>query len=286
MEFLGKLGIDVKLLIAQVVNFALLLWVLKKFLYHPLMNRVEADERKLREAEEKAKQLEEEKQAFAKQKEEETAEAKQRVQEMMTEAEELAEQVRGEAHEKAKRETDALLVQAEAKREAGAADFRKMLRAGLVKRLKENVAAALGDSVSADMRESFQKNVFFDGLLDALRALRLDNVGAEALEGAARELKENRQRGGKRAYRREAEELLAERIGPVVWEYALPVTPAEEKKLGGALRRKLGVEPQLVKKQNEALVSGFRLEVAGNLISCNLSNVVAESFNHAVGTES
>ena len=50
MEILGKLGIDIKLLIAQIINFGLLLWLLKKFLYAPIVRRIEKDERELNEA--------------------------------------------------------------------------------------------------------------------------------------------------------------------------------------------------------------------------------------------
>lgn len=44
MEFLGNLGIDIWLLLAQIVNFLILLWVLKKLVYKPLIARIEADE--------------------------------------------------------------------------------------------------------------------------------------------------------------------------------------------------------------------------------------------------
>ena len=45
MEFLKNLGIDVKLLIAQIINFGLLLWLLKKLLYKPFIKRIEKDEK-------------------------------------------------------------------------------------------------------------------------------------------------------------------------------------------------------------------------------------------------
>lgn len=42
MEVLAKLGIDWKLLIAQAVNFLVLLWVLKRYAYGPILRALEA----------------------------------------------------------------------------------------------------------------------------------------------------------------------------------------------------------------------------------------------------
>lgn len=41
MELLSKLGIDWRLLIAQLINFAILIFVLYKFVYHPILNLLE-----------------------------------------------------------------------------------------------------------------------------------------------------------------------------------------------------------------------------------------------------
>ncbi|MFH0829091.1 MAG: F0F1 ATP synthase subunit B [Candidatus Kerfeldbacteria bacterium] len=40
-ELFSKLGIDWKLLIAQVINFAILFWVLKRFAYKPILSMLE-----------------------------------------------------------------------------------------------------------------------------------------------------------------------------------------------------------------------------------------------------
>ncbi len=42
MEALENLGIDWKLLLAQVINFAILLWVLKRFAYKPMLDMMDA----------------------------------------------------------------------------------------------------------------------------------------------------------------------------------------------------------------------------------------------------
>lgn len=47
MEVLAKLGIDWKLLIAQAVNFVVLLWVLKRYAYRPILRALEARTKKI-----------------------------------------------------------------------------------------------------------------------------------------------------------------------------------------------------------------------------------------------
>ena len=42
MEVLAKLGIDWKLLIAQAVNFLVLLWILRRYAYGPILRVLEA----------------------------------------------------------------------------------------------------------------------------------------------------------------------------------------------------------------------------------------------------
>ncbi|OGI25659.1 MAG: ATP synthase F0 subunit B [Candidatus Moranbacteria bacterium RBG_13_45_13] len=62
-ELLSKLGIDWKLLIAQIVNFLVLLFVLYKFAYGPILAMLEKRQKKiekgLKDAEEAHKKLEE-----------------------------------------------------------------------------------------------------------------------------------------------------------------------------------------------------------------------------------
>lgn len=49
MEILGKLGINGKILLAQAVNFFLLMYVLKRFLYKPLLDIMKKREARIKE---------------------------------------------------------------------------------------------------------------------------------------------------------------------------------------------------------------------------------------------
>jgi F-type H+-transporting ATPase subunit b len=55
---IGAIGIDARSLILQIINFAILLFVLKKFAYKPIMNILDARSHKIEESLKTAKELE------------------------------------------------------------------------------------------------------------------------------------------------------------------------------------------------------------------------------------
>ena len=59
MELLTKLGVDWKLLIAQIVNFTILVSVLTYFVYRPLLDLLDARRERIAKAVENAKRVEE-----------------------------------------------------------------------------------------------------------------------------------------------------------------------------------------------------------------------------------
>lgn len=119
MEVFAKLGIDWKLLVAQIINFAILFWVLRRFAYRPMLDFLEkrsdriekglkdaeAAKLKLSEMEEKEKEVlraaREEARAIIAAAEES---AKKRDTERMTETEAKAKRFLDEAAEKIEEE--------------------------------------------------------------------------------------------------------------------------------------------------------------------------------------
>ena len=111
MEFLGKLGIDGKILIAQLINFGILLWFLKRFLYKPLIERIEKDEKILNASREEKHDLEKEQNQFAKDREEELRSVHKEAQKIIVEAETIAESIRNRAKEEMEKEKKAVIDQ-------------------------------------------------------------------------------------------------------------------------------------------------------------------------------
>lgn len=115
MELLGKLGIDIRLLIAQTVNFGLLLWLLAKFVYKPILKQIEKDENELKNARIEAESLLREKNDFAREKEKEIANAKNKAREIIEKAENVAKEIKKRAYEEGEREKKAVVEQIHAR---------------------------------------------------------------------------------------------------------------------------------------------------------------------------
>ncbi len=111
MEFLGNLGIDIKLLIAQIINFGLLLWLLSKFLYKPIIKRIEKDENELKQAQIQNGKLERQRNTFAEQKKKEIAEAKKRAREIIKEAKNMAKEIKKQVQQETEQEKRAVIKQ-------------------------------------------------------------------------------------------------------------------------------------------------------------------------------
>ena len=112
MELLQNLGIHGKLLLAQVVNFLILLWVLKKFVYVPLIKVMETRQGKiekgLKDAEESERRLEsmkeEEKRVLEK--------ARKEAQKIIEKAEEQAKKNSEEVTKKTKEKAEQIVQEA------------------------------------------------------------------------------------------------------------------------------------------------------------------------------
>jgi F-type H+-transporting ATPase subunit b len=109
MELLDKLGIDWRLLIAQLINFLILVLILYKFLYKPVLKmldgRKEKIEKGLRDAEQLGVELEKTKELQAA----EIQKAKQEARAIVEEAEKRAEAAGMETKSKTKAEVEKLI---------------------------------------------------------------------------------------------------------------------------------------------------------------------------------
>lgn len=113
-----KLGIDWKLLSFQIANFLLLLFILRKVLYKPLLNLLENRRRKIEEGLEKAEKFEEEWQKIKEIQKEKTLEAEKT-------ALQIVEKARSEAQVKEKAMLSEAILKSEKIVQGAKADIQK-----------------------------------------------------------------------------------------------------------------------------------------------------------------
>jgi len=109
MELLSKLGIDWKLLLAQVVNFGILLGVLTAFVYRPLLDLLDARRERIAKAMEDAGRIEGQKKEMEQIRIKELQKIDQEAGAFLERAKEQAEKIKADILQVASKEAEGLL---------------------------------------------------------------------------------------------------------------------------------------------------------------------------------
>lgn len=112
MELIEKLGIDWKLLIGQLVNFAILLIILHRFVYRPVLRALQKRTDTIEQSLVNAKQIEENLTVSESEKDSILAKARQQAREIITEAMKTAEASRSEKLHAAAKEVEEIIMRA------------------------------------------------------------------------------------------------------------------------------------------------------------------------------
>ncbi|MFA5133640.1 MAG: F0F1 ATP synthase subunit B [Patescibacteria group bacterium] len=111
MELLTKLGIDWKLLIAQIVNFLVLMGVLYKFLYKPVLKMLDDRKEKIDQSLKHAEEIEKNLFKSEADKAKVLQEARNEAGKVIAEAKQMSERIREDLENKAKIESASILEQ-------------------------------------------------------------------------------------------------------------------------------------------------------------------------------
>src|SRR3989344_456308 len=107
-ELFSTLGIDVRLLVVQLVNFGILVFLLTKFLYKPMMRVLETRKNTAQETIENAKSVAEAKRTLDSEIEEEKSKTRKEANEILVETRKKAEALRSDATAQLERELVAM----------------------------------------------------------------------------------------------------------------------------------------------------------------------------------
>jgi len=112
MEFLNEFGLNLPLLIAQIVNFVIVLWVFKKFLYKPIQSTLENRQKAIKEG---LKQAEESRLILSKAEDRQKAilkEAQEESKKLLDETRKQSSEIISQAEASAKTQTQRILMDA------------------------------------------------------------------------------------------------------------------------------------------------------------------------------
>lgn len=112
MELIEKLGVDLKLLIANIINFVLLLWILGRFVYKPVLALLEKRRKMVEKSVQDSKQAEELLADIEKTRLEAISKIKIQSVQMLEEASKQAEVVKKQITDTAHRQAELIIEQA------------------------------------------------------------------------------------------------------------------------------------------------------------------------------
>lgn len=112
MNIFQNFGVNPILLLAQIVNFLIILYVLKRFMYKPVLNILKSREDEIKKGVEDAQKAEEKLAEAAEKEKQILTHAQERADKILMDAKAEASETKNSAQEKAKAETERMLVQA------------------------------------------------------------------------------------------------------------------------------------------------------------------------------
>ncbi|MCD6500753.1 F0F1 ATP synthase subunit delta [bacterium] len=242
MEFLGKLGIDFKLLIAQIINFLVLLWLLKFFLYKPILKKLEKRAKKSREIEEGEKEIQRKKEEIGKKEEEIIQKAKQKTKQILEEGEEISKEERERIIQRAEEEVREILKEAREKAEVEVEKMRAKEKEIIQKKTKEVLKRVLSLFLTKALHQRYLKEV-----VEELKKL---------------DFKEIKERD----------------VVSVVVISAFPLSEREEKEISNFLFSKLK-NPHFQKKVDPSILAGIRISINGFLIDGSLERKIDQTLS-------
>lgn len=129
MEAFDKLGINIPGLVAQLINFTILLIILYLFAYKPIIRMLDERSRRIKESMDKADEIREAAERAQEDMKARIEEARREGQTIVAQASQVGERLREEARQEARRETETLLVRArgeiQLEREEAMAELRR-----------------------------------------------------------------------------------------------------------------------------------------------------------------
>lgn len=113
MSFLTDFGVQPILLLAQIVNFLILLFILKKFLYKPILKVLEERKQKIADSLSNAEEIEKRLQKIGDEREDALRKAAKETEDLIAEATQGADKIIKEAHEKAGKDIEKMIAKSE-----------------------------------------------------------------------------------------------------------------------------------------------------------------------------
>lgn len=229
---------------AQIINFLILVWLLKRFLYRPIIKAMEQRERKinerLQEAEQKIQTAQQEAQSY-RQKQQELEEERSTI---FSQAKVDAENQRQVLLQKAREEVDATALKWEEALRREQESFLRELKAGATQQINATLRRTLADLANSNLEQQIIE-IFLE---------RLQNLDAEERVKIAASVQSNHH------------------PGQILVHSAFEISEASRQRLIEVLKEQFGNNINLRFETVPDLVCGIELTTLGSKVSWSMEN--------------
>ncbi len=158
MDFLTEFGVKPILLLAQIVNFLILLYILKRFLYGPILKVLEERKKKIAESLENAEEIEKKLESITTEREKKLDQAAKEARSVLEEATKNAGQIVAEAHDKAAKDIEKMLAKTEEQMALEREKMQQEIRAELAELVTTGLEKVAGKVISKEDQKALIKN--------------------------------------------------------------------------------------------------------------------------------
>lgn len=162
MEILNEFGVKPILLVAQIVNFILLLFILKKLLYKPLLKVLEDRKTKIAESLKNAEAIELKLEEIEKSRDKKLEIAAKESKKMIDEAMASAQQIIAESHEKALEQTKVMIAKSEEQMNLERDKLHQEIRSEIADLVALGLQKVAGKVLTAKDKEELVKSALKD----------------------------------------------------------------------------------------------------------------------------
>lgn len=162
MEILNQFGVKPILLLAQIVNFIILLLVLKKFLYKPILRILEERKEKIAESLKNSEEIEKKLAQILESRDKKLEEAAKESKKIIDEAVVSANQIIAESHEKALEQTQKIIAKSEEQMALEREKLHQEIRSELADMVALGLEKTAGKVLTTKDKEELAKSALKD----------------------------------------------------------------------------------------------------------------------------
>jgi len=159
MDIFQQFGIDVRLLVVQIFNFIVLLFILKKFLYKPIVDIIEKRRTDIEESAKKVEEIKKQSQESEEKVNIMLQEAREKAHDIIVRAEKQAAETKKNAQEEARKQAEEMLAHAKKSIEAEKEALMKSVQKDIVRLVVLASTKVLGRELANSQEEFIEKEI-------------------------------------------------------------------------------------------------------------------------------